>query len=85
MAKTQTTVDNDDVQIAQLEKRMRYLLEKIQETQSILDESNPTSSIEQSTIPRLSGKSRKETVVGYVKELLTSLTKQFNTSTKNTS
>jgi len=82
MAKTKTTIDNDDAQIAQLEKRMRYLLEKIQETQSILIESNPQSSIEQSTIKRVSGKSRKEILVVYIKERLTSLTKQLHVVTK---
>ncbi len=73
MAKTQATVDNDDAQIAKLEKRMRYLLEKIQETQSILDESNPTSSKKHTTIKKVSGISRKEILVGYVKERLARL------------
>ncbi len=73
MAKTQATVDNDDAQIAKLEKRMRYLLEKIQETQSILDESNPTSSKKYTTIKKVSGISRKEILVGYVKECLARL------------
>jgi small-conductance mechanosensitive channel len=82
MAKTKTTVDNDDAQIAKLEKRMRYLLEKIEETQSILNESNPSSSIEQSTIKRVSNKSRKEIFARYVKERLTSLTKQLHAVTK---
>lgn len=82
MAKTKTTVDNDDAQIAILEKRMRYLLEKIDETQLILNESNPSSSIEQSTIKRVSNKSRKEIFARYVKERLTSLTKQLHTVTK---
>lgn len=82
MAKTKTTVDNDDAQIARLEKRMRYLLEKIDETQLILNESNPSSSIEQSTIKRVSNKSRKEIFARYVKERLTSLTKQLHTVTK---
>ena len=82
MAKTKTTIDNDDAQIARLEKRMRYLLEKIDETQSILNESNPSSSIEQSTIKRVSNKSRKETFARYVKERLTSLTKQLHTVPK---
>ena len=82
MAKTKTTVDNDDAQIAKLEKRMRYLLEKIDETQSILNESNPSSSIEQSTIKRVSNKSRKGIFARFVKERLTSLTKQLHTVTK---
>ncbi len=73
MAKTKTTVDNDGAQIARLEKRMRYLLEKIEETQSILNESNPTYSIEQSTMPKASNKSRKEILVRYVKERLARL------------
>ncbi len=82
MAKTKTTVDNDDAQIAKLEKRMRYLLEKIDETQLILNESNPSSSIEQSIIKRVSNKSRKEIFARFVKERLTSLTKQLHTVTK---
>ena len=82
MTKTKTTINNDDAQIARLEKRMRYLLEKIDETQSILNESNPSSSIEQSTIKRVSNKSRKEIFARYVKEHLTSLTKQLHTVTK---
>lgn len=82
MTKTKTTVDNDDAQIAKLEKRMRYLLEKIEETQSILNESNPSSSTRQSTIQRVSNKSRKEIFARFVKERLTSLTKQLHTVTK---
>jgi hypothetical protein len=82
MSKTKTTVDNDDAQIARLEKRMRYLLEKIEETQSILNESNQSSTIGQSTIKRASDKSRKEIFTRYVKERLTSLTKQLHTVTK---
>jgi hypothetical protein len=82
MSKTKTTVDNDDAQIARLEKRMRYLLEKIEETQSILNESNQSSTIAQSTIKTSSDKSRKEIFTRYVKERLTSLTKQLHTVTK---
>ncbi len=82
MTKTQATVENNDAQIARLEKRMRYLLEKIEETQSILNESNPSSSIGQSTIKKVSDKSRKEIFAKYVKERLTSLTKQLHTITK---
>ena len=72
MAKTQASIKLA-IGSEKLEKRMRYLLEKIQETQSILDESNPTSSKKHTTIKKVSGISRKEILVGYVKERLARL------------